>query len=53
MRQRMLPSLQFTKRAPSSASAADAATYFKMSHIVNTHPFHCISVFGTGNQSMK
>ena len=49
----MIPSLQFKKRAPSSASAADAMTNQRMAHNVKKAPFNLMGSPSLGDQLMK
>ena len=42
MRQKIFPSLQLRKRAPSSASAADETTNLSIAHKVKNAPFNLI-----------
>jgi hypothetical protein len=48
-----MPSLEFKKRAPSSASAADATTNRRMAHNVNNAPFYLMGSPSLGDQPMK
>ena len=48
-----MPSLQFKKRAPSSASAADARTNQRMAHNVKNAPFNLMGLPSLGDQPMK
>ena len=49
----MIPLLQFKKRAPSSASAADARTNQRMAHNVKNAPFSMMGLPSLGDQPMK
>ncbi len=48
-----MPSLQFKKRAPSSASAAEAMTKRRMAHNVKNAPFNLMGSPSLGVQPMK
>ena len=50
---KIMPSLQFKKRAPSSASAADATTNRRMAHNVKKAPFNLMGLPSVGVQPMK
>ncbi len=49
----MMPSLQFKKRAPSSASAADATTNQRMAYNVKNALFNLMGLPSLGDQPMK
>ncbi len=49
----MIPSLQFKKRAPSSASVADATTNQRMAHNIKNAPFNLMGLPSLGDQPMK
>ena len=51
--QKNIPSLQLRKRAPSSASAADATTKRRMVHNVKNTPFNLIGSPSLGDHPMK
>jgi len=51
--QKIIPSLQFKKRAPSSASAADAMTKQRIAHNVKNAPFRRMGSPSSGNHHMK
>ncbi len=48
-----MPSLQFKKRAPSSASAAEATTKRRIAHNVKNAPFNFMGLPSLGVQPMK
>ena len=50
---KMIPSLQFRKRAPSSASAVEATTNRRMVHNVKNAPFNLIGSPSFGDHPMK
>ena len=51
--QKIMPSLQFRKRAPSSASAAEATTKRRMAHNVKNAPFNLMGLPSFGVHPMK
>jgi hypothetical protein len=51
--QKIIPSLQFKKRAPSSASAADATTKRRIAHNVKNAPFRRMGSPSLGDHPMK
>ncbi len=53
VRQKMIPSLQLRKRAPSLASAAEATMNHKMAHKVKNAPFDCMGLPSLGDQPIK
>ena len=53
VKQKIMPFLQFKKRAPSSASAADATTNQRMAHKVKKTPFNLMGSPSLGVQPMK
>ncbi len=48
-----MPSLQFKKRVPSSASVADAMTNRSMAHNVKNAPLNLMGLPSLGGQPMK
>ena len=50
---KIMPSLQFKKRAPSSASAAEATTKQRMAHKVKNAPFNLMGSPSLGVQPIK
>jgi hypothetical protein len=53
MSQKIMPSLQFKKRAPSSASAAEATTKQRITLSVKNAPFNFMGSPSLGVQPMK
>jgi hypothetical protein len=51
--QKIMPSLQFKKRAPSSASAADATTKRRIAHNVKNAPLSWMGLPFLGDHPMK
>jgi hypothetical protein len=51
--QNIVPCLQFRKRAPSLASAAEATTNRNMAHRVKKAPFNSMGLVGSALQPMK
>jgi hypothetical protein len=48
VKRKIMPSLQFKKRAPSSASAAEATTKRRMAHKVKNAPFNLMGHSAAG-----
>ena len=53
VKQQIMSSLQFKKRAPSSVSAADATTNQRMAHKVKYAPFNLMGLPSLGVQPVK
>jgi hypothetical protein len=53
MSQKIIPSLQFKKRTPSLALAAEATTKQRMAHKVKHAPFNLMGLLSLGDHPIK